>query len=174
MAGYVIHLAIGEEFIRLHPDEVKDYDAFIEGIISPDGVPDKSLTHYGPKTCMVNLKEYFNDKDIKIDFDKGYFLHLVTDYLFYNKFLEKFSKNGIHEEYDVINAELENEFKVKIPKKIKDRVFYKEGKTEILDLQKTIKFIKDVAKYNLEDIKTAVINGDENWLKIRPLDEIRI
>lgn len=73
-----------------------------------------------------------------------------------------------------INAELENEFKVKIPEKIKDRVFYKEGKTEILDLQKTIKFIKDVAKYDLEGIKTAVINGDENWLKIRPLDEIRI
>ncbi len=62
----------------------------------------------------------------------------------------------------------------KIPEKIKNRVFYKEGKTEILDLQKTIKFIKDVGKYNLEDIKTAVMNEDEYWLKIRPLDEIRI
>ena len=123
---------------------------------------------------MVNLKSFFEERDIKKDFDKGYFLHLVTDYLFYNKFLEKFSKKGIHEEYDVINAELENEFKVKIPKKIKDRVFYKEGKTEILDLQNIIKFIKDVAKYDLEEIKTAVINGDENRLKIRPLDEIRI
>ena len=120
------------------------------------------------------FKRLFQGQGYKKDFDKGYFLHLVTDYLFYNKFLEKFSKNGIHEEYDIINAELENEFKVKIPKKIKDRVFYKEGKTEILDLQKTIKFIKDVAKYDLEGIKTAVINGDENWLKIRPLDEIRI
>ena len=174
MAGYVLHLAIGEEFIRLHPNEVKDYDAFIEGIIAPDGVADKSLTHYGPRSSMVNLKSFFEERDIKKDFDKGYFLHLVTDYLFYNKFLEKFSKKGIHEEYDVINAELENEFKVKIPKKIKDRVFYKEGKTEILDLQNIIKFIKDVAKYDLEGIKTAVINGDENWLKIRPLDEIRI
>lgn len=174
MAGYVIHLAIGEEFIRLHPDEVKDYDAFIEGIISPDGVPDKSLTHYGPKTCMVNLKEFFNDKDIKIDFDKGYFLHLVTDYLFYNKFLEKFSKQVIHNDYDILNAEIKNKFQVKIPKRIEDRICYKEGKTGILDLQKIIKFIKDVAKYDLEEIKTAVINGEENWLKIRPLDEIRI
>lgn len=174
MAGYVIHLAIGEEFIRLHPNEVKDYDAFINGIIAPDGVPDKSITHYGPKSSMVNLKSFFEKRDIKTDFDKSFFLHLVTDYLFYNKFLEKFSRNGIHEEYDIINAELVNEFKVKIPDKIKDRVFYKEGKTEILNLQKTIKFIKDVAKYNLEDIKTAVLNGDENWLKIRPLDQIRI
>ena len=59
MAGYVIHLAIGEEFIGLHPDEVKDYDAFIEGIIAPDGVADKSLTHYGTRSSMVNLKSFF-------------------------------------------------------------------------------------------------------------------
>ena len=174
MAGYVLHLAIGEEFIRLHPNEVKDYDAFIEGIIAPDGVADKSLTYYGPRSSMVNLKSFFEERDIKKDFDKGYFLHLVTDYLFYNKFLEKFSKQVIHNDYDILNAEIKNKFQVKIPKRIEDRICYKEGKTEILDLQKTIKFIKDVAKYDLEGIKTEVINGDENWLKIRPLDEIRI
>ena len=46
MAGYVIHLAVGEEFIRNFPNEIKNYEEFIEGIIYPDSVSDKSITHY--------------------------------------------------------------------------------------------------------------------------------
>lgn len=172
MAGYIIHLAVGEEFLRNYPNEIKKYDDFIEGIIYPDSVTDKSLTHYGPKSSMTNLKEFFIDRDIKEDFDKGYFLHLVTDYLFYNRFLKVFSKKYIYNDYDILNKSIEKEFKVKIPKKIKDKVFYKSGRTQILNLKKTIKFIKETAKYDLNDIKKAVFNNDENWLKIRPLREI--
>ena len=87
MAGYVIHLAVGEEFIRNFPNEITNYEDFIKGIIYPDSVEDKSLTHYGEKSSKVNLKLFFNERDILDDFNKGYFLHLVTDYLFYNKFL---------------------------------------------------------------------------------------
>lgn len=172
MAGYIIHIAVGEEFLRNYPNEIKKYDDFIEGIIYPDSVTDKSLTHYGPKSSMTNLKEFFIDRDIKEDFDKGYFLHLVTDYLFYNRFLKVFSKKYIYNDYDILNKSIEKEFKVKIPEKIKDKVFYKSERTQILNLEKTIKFIKETAKYDLNDIKKAVFNNDENWLKIRPLREI--
>ena len=98
MAGYVIHLAVGEEYLRIHPGDINDYNKFIEGIIYPDSVTDKSLTHYGPKSSQVNLKKFFNDRDIEDDFNKGYFIHLVTDYLFYNKFLDVFSKKYIYNE----------------------------------------------------------------------------
>ena len=84
MAGYVIHLAVGEEYLRKHPNEIKSYDEFIQGIIAPDDVKDKSLTHYGPKSSKVNLKNFFEEKDIDSDFNKGYFIHLLTDYIFYN------------------------------------------------------------------------------------------
>lgn len=172
MAGYVIHLAVGEEFIRNYPNEIKNYNEFIEGIIFPDGVTDKSQTHYGPKSSKVNLKNFFEDRDITDDFNKGYFLHLVTDYLFYNRFLEVFSKQYIYNDYDILNKALEDEFKVKIPDKIKDKVFYKEGETKILSLEKIKKFIKNTAKYNIEDIKKAVLEEDKNWLEIKPLKKI--
>ena len=142
MAGYVIHLAVGEEYLRIHTGDINDYDKFIEGIIYPDSVTDKSLTHYGPKSSQVNLRKFFNDRDIEDDFNKGYFIHLVTDYLFYNKFINTFSKKYIYNDYDILNKKLEEAFNVKIPLKIKEKVHYSSGITKILKLNDTIKFIK--------------------------------
>lgn len=62
MAGYVIHLAVGEEYIRKHPNEINNYEEFIEGVIYPDSVTDKSLTHYGLKSSQVNLKRFLRIK----------------------------------------------------------------------------------------------------------------
>ena len=174
MAGYVIHLAVGEEYIRNFPGEIKNYEDFIDGIIYPDSVSDKSVSHYGPKSSQVNLKAFFNDKDIDNDFNKGYLLHLVTDYLFYNKFLKTFSKQYIYTDYDILNKTLEEKFNVKLPEKIKMNVFYKTGEIKILNLEDTASFIINTAKYKLEDIKKAVNNNDKFWLEIRPLDEIKI
>lgn len=171
MAGYIIHISVGEEYIRLHPNEIKNHEEFISGIIYPDSVADKSLTHCGPKSSKVNLSNFFKDKDIDTDFNKGYFLHLVADYLFYNKFLKVFSKN-IYNDYDILNRELEKIFNVNVPNEIKDKVLYKSGQTQILNLDETIDFIKKVASYKLEDIKKEVLNGNENWLKIRELIKI--
>lgn len=170
MPGYVIHLAIGEEYLKMYPDEIKNYKDFIDGIIYPDTVEDKSKTHYGPKTSRVNLRNFFFDRDINTDFNKGMFLHLVTDYLFYNKFLKKFSKQQLHDDYDILNKELEKEFQVKIPDKIKGEIFYKEGKTKILDIEKINNFIRETAKNNLNDIKISVLNNDKEWLTIRSLN----
>lgn len=173
MAGYIIHLSVAEEFLRNFPNEIKNYDEFIEGVIFPDSVADKSLTHYGPKSSQVHLDEFFNDRDITDDFNKGYFIHLITDYLFYNKFLEKFSKKYIYSDYDFTNKTLKEKFKVKVPKKIEDKIFYlEEGKTKILNLEQTIEFIRKTAKNNLNDIKECIIKGDNNWLEIIPLNNI--
>lgn len=172
MAGYIIHLAVGEEFLKNFPNEIKNYDDFIEGVIYPDSVKDKSLTHYGPKSSQVNLRDFFDEREIEDDFNKGYFLHLVTDYLFYNKFLEVFSKKYIYNDYDILNKDLEKEFQVKIPNKIKDEVFYLEGETQILSLEKTIEFIRKTAKYDLKNIRKSVFECDQKWLEIRPLKKI--
>lgn len=172
MAGYVIHLAVGEEYIRKHPNEINNYEDFIEGVIYPDSVTDKSLTHYGPTSSQVNLKRFFADKDINTDFNKGYCIHLITDYLFYNKFLTVFSSNYIYNDYDILNKELESKFKVKIPLKVRNKVFYSTGETKILNLKDTIKFIEETSSNNINDIKKAVLNENKNWLEIRPLKRI--
>lgn len=171
MAGYVIHLAVAEAYIKKHPEEIKDYNKFIEGVIFPDSVSDKSLTHYGEKSSKVNLKWFLEEKEINDDYNKGYFLHLVTDYIFYNKLLECFSKD-IYNDYDILNKKLQERFDVKIPENIKDNVFHKEGETKILELESTIKFIEEVSEYKLSYIKERVLENDKYWLEFRSLRKI--
>ena len=168
MAGYVIHLAVAETYIKKHPDDIIDYNKFIKGVLFPDGVSDKSITHYGEKSSKTNLKWFLEENKIDDDFNKGYFLHLVTDYVFYNKLLECFSKD-IYNDYDILNKELQEKFNVKIPKEIKERVFYKEGKTKNLELDSIIKFIEEVSDYKLSDIKESVMSDDKYWLELRSL-----
>ena len=50
MPGYVIHLAVAEEYLRKQKKVKENYNDFIEGVIYPDSVTDKSLTHYGQKS----------------------------------------------------------------------------------------------------------------------------
>ena len=171
MAGYVIHLAVAEAYIKKHYGDIKDYNQFIEGVIFPDSVSDKSITHYGEKSSKVNLKWFVEENEILDDYKKGYFLHLVTDYIFYNKFLECFSKD-IYNDYDILNKELQEKFSVKIPDKVKETIFYKEGETKILELESTVKFIEEVSDYKLSDIKERVLENDKYWLEFRSLRKI--
>ncbi len=170
MAGYVIHLAVGVEYIKRHKNEIKNYKEFIEGIIYPDNVSDKSLTHYGEKSSKVHLKDFLVEHEINTSFEKGYFLHLITDYLFYNKFLDYFSKK-IYDDYDMSNKYLIEKYKVKIPEEVKNKIFYKCGGTKLFTLNSISKFIEKTAQYDLEYIKTKVLSDDEFWTTIIDLEE---
>ena len=171
MAGYVIHLAVAESYIKKHEDDIKDYNRFIEGVIFPDSVSDKSITHYGEKSSKTDLKAFLEDNKIDNDYNKGYFLQLVTDYIFYNKLLKYFSKD-IYNDYDILNEKLQKKFNVTLPENIKDKVFYKEGKTKVLKLENIIKFIEDVSDYKLDEIKERILDNDNYWLEIKELREI--
>ncbi len=164
MPGYVIHIAVAKRYKEKHSNNIKDYNKFIEGVIYPDGVDDKSITHYGEKSSTVNLKSFLEENKIDDDFNKGYFLHLITDYLFYNKFLEYFSKD-IYNDYDILNKTLEEKFNVCVPDKVKDKVFYKTGKTKLLNLEDVIDFIEKTSEHKLEYIEQKVKNNDINWLE---------
>lgn len=171
MAGYVIHLAVAEAYIKKHPNDIKNYDEFIKGVVFPDSVSDKSFTHYGEKSSKVHLDKFLSENDLDNDYNKGYFLHLVTDYLFYNKFLQYFSKD-IYNDYDILNKPLQEKYNVKITDDIKDKVFYKTGTTKILNLEDVINFIENASEYKLEDIKNEVLNHNEFWLEIKQLRKI--
>lgn len=171
MPGYVIHLSVANEYIRKYPKEIDDYSKYIEGVIFPDSVIDKSLTHYGEKSSKVNLRKFLSENEINNDYNKGYFMHLVTDYVFYNKFLECYSKD-IYNDYDILNKRLQKRFNVEIPDYIKNRVFYKEGETKILNLEKVVKFIDTVSEYKLSYIQERVLNNDKNWLELKTLRKL--
>ena len=167
MAGYVIHLAIAEEYLKKHKDVKEDYDEFIKGVIYPDSVTDKSLTHYGIKSSKVILKDFLQDNEINNSYMRGYFLHLITDYLFYNKYLEKFSKD-IYNDYDILNKRLIEKYNVVLPENIQNNVFYKEGETKILTMELAIKIIDEISDLNLNAVEKEIRKNpnDEKWSKI--------
>lgn len=167
MAGYVIHLAIAEEYLKKHKDVKEDYDEFIKGVIYPDSVTDKSLTHYGIKSSKVILKDFLQDNEINNSYMRGYFLHLITDYLFYNKYLEKFTKD-IYNDYDILNKRLIEKYNVVLPENIQNNVFYEDGETKILTLELAIKIIDEISDLNLNAVEKEIRKNpnDEKWSKI--------
>ena len=167
MAGYVIHLAIAEEYLKKHKDVKEDYDEFIKGVIYPDSVTDKSLTHYGIKSSKVILKDFLQDNEINNSYMRGYFLHLITDYLFYNKYLEKFSKD-IYNDYDILNKRLIEKYNVVLPENIQNNVFYEDGETKILTMELAIKIIDEISDLNLNAVEKEIRKNpnDEKWSKI--------
>lgn len=162
MAGYVIHLAVAEEYIKKHENEIKDYNQFVNGVIYPDSVSDKSLTHYGPKSSKVHLKKFLENNSLESDYNKGYFIHLITDYIFYNHFLSYFSKN-IYNDYDILNEYLIKKYKISIPKSIEEDIFYKEGNLSILSLEDIVDFIDNVSNYDIFDVQNEVLNNVSYW-----------
>lgn len=171
MAGYVIHLAVAEEYLRKHNNDIKNYNEFISGVIAPDEVKDKSLTHYGEKSSKVDLKKFIQTNEIETDYQKGYFLHLVTDYLFYNKYLEYFSKD-IYNDYDFTNKELIEKYKVTIPEHIKNYIFFKTGETKILSIDLAQKVIEEVSEYSLKEVEQQIKEESNYWMTIRNLKKI--
>ncbi len=90
MASFSMHLAIAKLYLKDHPEE--NEEKFIEGTLEPDMVPsiEKGRTHYGLHAAWSNPAKYLqeNDKKIENSHKRGYFLHLVTDYLFYHKLID--------------------------------------------------------------------------------------
>lgn len=171
MPGFVIHIATASEYIKKHQN-IKNIDEFINGTVEPDLTTkeDKKRTHYGNSSAEVVLRNYLNENDINTDYNKGYFLHLVTDYIFYNKLLECTSKE-IYNDYDILNGYLIEKYKLNIPDKIKKQVYFHEGETKILSKELADKTIKIVSDYKLEDIKNEILSTKylEKWDKIRKL-----
>ncbi len=97
MASSTIHLAVAKEYIK--KNSLKNVEDFLSGTLYPDATQDKDKAHYTDlhrkKDILshvrgkVNLFSFLNEHEILNDFELGWFLHLITDYLF---FLECFSE----------------------------------------------------------------------------------
>lgn len=162
MPGYVIHIAIGQEYLRKHKTKDK-YEEFIKGNVDPDLTNNKVMTHYGKSPAYTSLKEFLKNNKIDNSLNKGRFLHLITDFLFYNYYLDRISKEILHNDYDLINRNLINDYNVILPEYIKQYVFEKEGIPEILNFQLAKKIIDEVSELDLDKVKQEIENGDKKW-----------
>lgn len=95
MPSFNIHLAVAVKYCE--KNNIENKDAFYRGSIDPDLVKDKSISHY---TGMrderflrqyvfekVRLNEFLKENKVETDYEKAIFLHLATDFIFYQEFL---------------------------------------------------------------------------------------
>lgn len=168
MPGYVIHLAVAEEYLKKHKNKSEKYDEFIAGVIFPDSVKDKSETHYGATSSVSNLYEFLKENQIDNSFKRGYFLHLLTDYLFYNHYIDCISKD-MYNDYDILNKKLIEKYDVVLPEKVKDSVFLKEGELVILSMELIDKLILEISKMDIDEIAKEVNDNPVKWTTVREL-----
>ena len=122
MASLILHQIIGELYCE--KNNIIDRENFLYGNIAPDILPnDKDENHYVKHIDYttyldaikerVSLPAFCKDKALITPYIEGYFLHLVTDYIFYERLIinnpcfsqfinDKYSNSGtkMYKEYD--------------------------------------------------------------------------
>ena len=187
MPGFNVHIAVGNEYLK--KNNIKNRLEFLKGIIMPDLSLDKSKSHFsGPIDTnnlinslknKVNLRQFILSNDIDDDYSKGVFLHLLTDYYFYNYFFDEnylrnvswdkfkndlyysldkcdpYVKRNYKIEYEVYKREILNDFN-----KYKDYK-YSNASENIIDLKKLNKFINKISSIDLNYTKEKILNNGD-------------
>lgn len=165
MPGYVIHLAIGK--IYAQNNQINNLKDFERGIIGPDMSKNKAKSHFGPYSSQPGLNEFLKINGISNSYDEGYFLHLVTDYLFYNRFLDRWDTT-IYDDYDRLNSKLMEKYRIVLPEEVQEKIKFKNGEMSILNEEELYKFINSVGKIDIRQM----ISQKENCCE-KVIDRIR-
>lgn len=159
MPGYVIHLAVAEKNLKL--SKITNKEEFLRGIIAPDLLKSVGIdSHYG-NSSRPDLKNFLQNHNLEKDYNKGYFLHLVTDYLFYNKFLEKWSPQ-IYDDYNILNSILIKKYNIQLPKEVQNCVKFEDKTLTILNFDDIISFIETVGKMPINQMCKKYV-GEINY-----------
>ncbi len=149
MLGYVIHLAIGKRYVDIN--HVIDVKGFLKGCIMPD-LLDKEKSHYGDSSSNPDFQKFLTANRLKTAYNQGYLLHLITDYLFYNRYLREFS-DEIYHDYNKLNEFLIKKYNIDIPPEIREMVGDEKGKPKILTEDSIGRFIEAIANIDLQKCK---------------------
>ena len=166
MPGYVIHLAAANAHLA-NFDDVRDRDAFYEGVIAPDLRHPKDESHFGKSPSHSNPDLYLDTIDTLGDFELGYYYHLLTDHLFYRRFMENVRWiPAIYDDYDRLNGRLIEAYGVIVPEKVRHTVGSRDDAPVLLDYEAVCGFIDTVGAIDLEELMRT---HDYAGLVIRPL-----
>lgn len=190
MPGLNIHFAIGNRYLR--KNKIKDKNKFYEGLAMPDLESNSKNSHYSGIQNNNDLVDYLENKvllnkylesnNVDSDYKIGEFLHLATDYLFFNKFIDKDYLNKVSYErfrkdlyysYDIFDSELSDKYQVDfgvLKNRIEDCI--KERKKQsgyeskeyynILSEDKIEEFIEYVANLDLQEYATKIKESGHN------------
>lgn len=129
MPSFNIHLAVAVKYSE--KNNIENKESFFKGSIAPDLVKDKSISHYTGMRDKNYLKKYVFEKvrlneflkynKVETDYEKGVFLHLATDFIFYQEFLsdEYLDKidfdemiQDLYYSYRITNSYLEEKYNI--------------------------------------------------------------
>lgn len=168
MAGYVIHVVIAKEYIKKH--KIENEEEFINGTIFPDSVKIKGETHYSEfYSSDTNPYKFLLENKLDNFFNLGYFLHLIVDSIFYNKYFLLPNHNMaeiIHNDYDILNKKLLEKYgNIDFPEEIQQYVSIKEGKLQFLNEEKLEKCIEEASSYDLIKLAEEILK-EKDYKKI--------
>ncbi len=190
MASFDIHLAIAKRYVE--KNSVCDTQSFYKGTVEPDLADCKRNSHYSGNRDNSNLisslenkvilKNYLLENTIDTYYDKGVFLHLITDFLFFNSFFGKKYLNTVNYDefcndlyysYETISNYLEDKYLISslitdefILSKINEVINRSNkkingvNKNNILPYLKLDRFIEFVSGINLYEYRDEILNSD--------------
>lgn len=182
MANAVVHLAIAKKYML--KNRIKNQKDFIKGTLYPDAYFDNDKSHYtdldrkpdllNHVRGKVNLYKFLKEHSLCDDFEKGWFLHLVTDYLFFlecfeESYLQSLSYKDFCKElyfaYDCLNTEIAELYNITIedyqdyPSEYYPGIPYQKC---ILPKEMIVKFIDRVSSINLEEYIKKIKENKQN------------
>lgn len=99
-------------------------------------------------------------KGIKSNYDKGYFLHLITDYLFYNYYFVVPKNVYFYDDYDRTNEFLIEKYNVVLSNELKKNMHKVNGEPEYLKYDKLEKMIDEISSLNLDDAVKSILSDE--------------
>jgi hypothetical protein len=193
MASFNIHLAVAKRYSD--KNYISNMVDFYRGVIDPDLEEYEKVLHYTESNRdrknlisylhgKTNLPRFLSENSIDTDYNKGVFMHLVTDYIFFNNFFDNNYLNNItyeefvrdlHYSYDYTNDYLKDKYDVdfnhyeeiinkNISKDKEDKKTKNTTGNNILNFVKLDNFIESISNINLEKYRTKLIEKNINIL----------
>ena len=190
MPSFNINLAVAVKYCE--KNNIENKDAFYRGSIDPDLVKDKSISHY---TGMrderflrqyvfekVRLNEFLKENKVETDYEKGIFLHLATDFIFYQEFLSdeylagvdydgmiqdlyysyRISNPYLEEKYNIHALNLDDVMNQNIKQTLKRMNVDNSNGFNLLPEEKMDNFINKMSKLDLNSYIEKIKNEDKN------------
>ena len=161
MPSFTIHIAVANKYMSNFKNDITNEEAFMKGIIAPDLFEDRYESHYhNYGEICVSLKYLLENCnfDINSDYGKGYFLHVLTDYIFYNYdfkkevyYVRSHNLKTFYHDYDCTNKFLIQKYNIKnIPKEAEKFSGHLDEEPIYLKFDKLENFIEFVASNSIK------------------------
>ncbi|MBQ6992213.1 MAG: hypothetical protein IJN50_04830 [Clostridia bacterium] len=90
------------------------------------------------------MQSFLESNTLDKEYIQGFYLHLITDYLFYKEYLDGY-KGNLYNDYNKLNKFLIEKYSVELPTEVQDEVEFEDGTSEIIDQDSICKFIEALA-----------------------------